>query len=69
MNCSGILKVSVSDACQINDFDHNRQKRKFVASVSDACQINDFDHCDDGLLAQWLVSDACQINDLTTLLL
>ena len=34
----------VSDACQINDFDHNFMLNAPVLAVSDACQINDFDH-------------------------
>ena len=34
----------VSDACQINDFDHNRFIAQIMETVSDACQINDFDH-------------------------
>ena len=34
----------VSDACQINDFDHLMQARYSQQLVSDACQINDFDH-------------------------
>ena len=34
----------VSDACQINDFDHLLGSRYGEVMVSDACQINDFDH-------------------------
>ena len=34
----------VSDACQINDFDHTARPLTAVHGVSDACQINDFDH-------------------------
>ena len=34
----------VSDACQINDFDHGHLPQDRGARVSDACQINDFDH-------------------------
>ena len=34
----------VSDACQINDFDHHAGVDTLVYDVSDACQINDFDH-------------------------
>ena len=34
----------VSDACQINDFDHVAFSTAVAARVSDACQINDFDH-------------------------
>ena len=34
----------VSDACQINDFDHAECVFEPVFVVSDACQINDFDH-------------------------
>ena len=36
--------VIVSDACQINDFDHFYGERASRLVVSDACQINDFDH-------------------------
>ena len=35
---------SVSDACQINDFDHLVGAADEQVYVSDACQINDFDH-------------------------
>ena len=35
--------VCVSDACQINDFDHKSVIAAAGVSVSDACQINDFD--------------------------
>ncbi len=38
--------MTVSDACQINDFDHAGFFRQNLISVSDACQINDFDHAD-----------------------
>ena len=34
----------VSDACQINDFDHVQELQVGHIVVSDACQINDFDH-------------------------
>ena len=34
----------VSDACQINDFDHHDAVKFRDDTVSDACQINDFDH-------------------------
>ena len=34
----------VSDACQINDFDHLVFIGHADMTVSDACQINDFDH-------------------------
>ena len=34
----------VSDACQINDFDHEADCEHYEYTVSDACQINDFDH-------------------------
>ena len=37
------LKI-VSDACQINDFDHTHTSLPVSDGVSDACQINDFDH-------------------------
>ena len=40
----GIWMDTVSDACQINDFDHRRPERRHDRLVSDACQINDFDH-------------------------
>ncbi len=58
-----IARTAVSDACQINDFDHPAQHHAVDKRVSDACQINDFDHC--LLVRCWLlaVSDACQIND------
>ena len=36
--------VIVSDACQINDFDHRDRMEQGGIYVSDACQINDFDH-------------------------
>ena len=36
--------VKVSDACQINDFDHSESTTTGAVLVSDACQINDFDH-------------------------
>ena len=36
----------VSDACQINDFDHVDSAVSALVVVSDACQINDFDHAD-----------------------
>ena len=35
---------AVSDACQINDFDHRELGVMPPGRVSDACQINDFDH-------------------------
>ena len=35
---------TVSDACQINDFDHTHTSLPVSDGVSDACQINDFDH-------------------------
>ena len=55
--------TTVSDACQINDFDHTLERLRGCVLVSDACQINDFDHKLTPLnLACW-VSDACQIND------
>ena len=37
---------AVSDACQINDFDHVGAGGDDDLMVSDACQINDFDHSD-----------------------
>ena len=36
--------ICVSDACQINDFDHVLAVHGVEQIVSDACQINDFDH-------------------------
>ena len=36
--------MPVSDACQINDFDHDEFDDLRDMLVSDACQINDFDH-------------------------
>ena len=36
--------MKVSDACQINDFDHAKRVLSMSHAVSDACQINDFDH-------------------------
>ena len=36
--------ILVSDACQINDFDHSIYVQVKTKIVSDACQINDFDH-------------------------
>ena len=53
----------VSDACQINDFDHGDIRRRQRLLVSDACQINDFDHVIIGFHNVLCVSDACQIND------
>ena len=53
----------VSDACQINDFDHNIMLALIRHYVSDACQINDFDHDTLCLFGRLCVSDACQIND------
>ena len=38
------LCEAVSDACQINDFDHRELGVMPPGRVSDACQINDFDH-------------------------
>ena len=40
----GCVDGVVSDACQINDFDHRIESVDRRFSVSDACQINDFDH-------------------------
>ena len=39
-----MLSLRVSDACQINDFDHGAIAAAGDYMVSDACQINDFDH-------------------------
>ena len=57
------LIILVSDACQINDFDHATNSITDRTSVSDACQINDFDHVTRGRMKWHKVSDACQIND------
>ncbi len=54
--------LRVSDACQINDFDHPTVRFQGRPSVSDACQINDFDHHPPPTKGT-TVSDACQIND------
>ena len=54
---------AVSDACQINDFDHRYIVSYEETTVSDACQINDFDHSKRVLSMSHAVSDACQIND------
>ena len=54
---------TVSDACQINDFDHTIICMSSILLVSDACQINDFDHITCCTTDMPLVSDACQIND------
>mgnify|MGYP006966510024 CR=1 FL=1 len=53
----------VSDACQINDFDHSLRITPRTILVSDACQINDFDHQGVHNGDHHAVSDACQIND------
>ena len=53
----------VSDACQINDFDHDATVWQLSDRVSDACQINDFDHRAAVCVCDVVVSDACQIND------
>ena len=53
----------VSDACQINDFDHDIHFVVIITVVSDACQINDFDHRLPVGASSTAVSDACQIND------
>ena len=55
--------IDVSDACQINDFDHLHPAKPIREVVSDACQINDFDHQGDLHVYREIVSDACQIND------
>ena len=55
--------VCVSDACQINDFDHKLTPLNLACWVSDACQINDFDHSCLTIFVVRYVSDACQIND------
>ena len=41
---SDLQQFRVSDACQINDFDHSHDRCYCNQCVSDACQINDFDH-------------------------
>ena len=56
-------QLQVSDACQINDFDHEFPRDYESYAVSDACQINDFDHVTWGVGGFNNVSDACQIND------
>ena len=63
MDAQHYAEALVSDACQINDFDHRGFLVEAVLSVSDACQINDFDHRDRMEQAGIHVSDACQIND------
>ena len=62
-DASLLTSVSVSDACQINDFDHYFLIPYVLPKVSDACQINDFDHGARVGCKQCAVSDACQIND------
>ena len=57
------MDKKVSDACQINDFDHMSSMLSPVRMVSDACQINDFDHPSPIGSLSMPVSDACQIND------
>ena len=54
----------VSEACQINDLDHDVVCLTLTSGVSEACQINDLDHSKlpDNLIEE--VSEACQINDL-----
>ena len=54
----------VSEACQINDLDHDVVDVLHHGGVSEACQINDLDH--PACRASWTptVSEACQINDL-----
>ncbi|WP_232605931.1 hypothetical protein, partial [Bifidobacterium bifidum] len=54
--------TTVSDACQINDFDHKLTPLNLACWVSDACQINDFDHSCLTIFVVRYVSDACQIN-------
>ena len=56
-------RTEVSDACQINDFDHLGAFHRPPVGVSDACQINDFDHSTGRQARHGYVSDACQIND------
>ena len=36
----------VSEACQINDLDHDCVAKDEDDAVSEACQINDLDHAD-----------------------
>ncbi|WP_204985979.1 hypothetical protein, partial [Bifidobacterium bifidum] len=57
-----LIVACVSDACQINDFDHANIVQLFGTRVSDACQINDFDHRTSLRRNPSSVSDACQIN-------
>ena len=54
----------VSEACQINDLDHNYNAQIEQYRVSEACQINDLDHLITLQSAIVDVSEACQINDL-----
>ena len=60
---SMLHRSPVSDACQINDFDHLIVPGNVEIDVSDACQINDFDHHAGIDEIVYDVSDACQIND------
>ena len=56
--------VFVSEACQINDLDHNFDDFGNSDAVSEACQINDLDHQATRMDEAFYVSEACQINDL-----
>ena len=54
----------VSEACQINDLDHDDEVCAVTYTVSEACQINDLDHVLTTEDFFFCVSEACQINDL-----
>ena len=54
----------VSEACQINDLDHEQIPSADLTIVSEACQINDLDHTEFLEILISFVSEACQINDL-----
>ena len=58
------VTYDVSEACQINDLDHDAGNPLGRGTVSEACQINALDHA--ACVAAWfrVVSEACQINDL-----
>ena len=62
------LQDAVSEACQINDLDHDHRRLRPWPDVSEACQINDLDHTDIVEFDTGMVSEACQINDLDHLL-
>ena len=62
------LQDAVSEACQINDLDHDHRRLRPWPDVSEACQINDLDHWHFLDYSHVSVSEACQINDLDHLL-